>query len=222
MAFSPEELTDIRLAGLAHDIGLVAVPSFVLDRPEERLTEAEREQLRLHPYHSRQILSRVAALRGPAALVAGHHEQLDGSGFPAGLAGIQISPQTGVLAAADHFDDLTHDGPDRQALTPEEAVRDMRRQPARFSATAIEALATEQGVTARPESHRGTWPRGLTDREVEVLRLIARGQDRREVAKRLYVSEGTVRSHLEHIYSKIGVSNRAAATLFAVENGLLA
>jgi DNA-binding NarL/FixJ family response regulator len=54
-----------------------------------------------------------------------------------------------------------------------------------------------------------------------VLRLVARGHDRREVARQLFLSEGTVRSHLEHIYGKIGVSNRASATLFAVENDLL-
>src|SRR5262249_48599167 len=57
MAFRSDEIDDIRRAGLAHDIGLVAVPSFVLDRPEDRLTEAEREQYRLHPYHSQRILA---------------------------------------------------------------------------------------------------------------------------------------------------------------------
>jgi DNA-binding NarL/FixJ family response regulator len=56
---------------------------------------------------------------------------------------------------------------------------------------------------------------------VQVLRLIASGGTRRQVAEALVVSEGTVRSHLEHIYSKIGVSNRASATLFAMEHGLL-
>jgi HD-GYP domain-containing protein (c-di-GMP phosphodiesterase class II) len=221
MGFRPQEVTDIRRAALAHDIGLVAVPSFILDRPEERLTDAEREQLRVHPYHSRQILGRVPALSGAAAIVAGHHEHLDGSGFPAGLGGIQISPQAGLLAAADHFDDLTHERPGQQALKPEEALDLMRRRQGRFSPAALEALAAVQGLASGQEAHRGTGPRGLTDREVEVLRLIARGYDRRQVAETLHISEGTVRSHLEHIYGKIGVSNRAAATLFAVENGLL-
>ena len=221
MAFQPEEVTNIRRAALAHDIGLVAVPSFVLDRPEDRLTEAEREQMRLHPYHSRQILSRVPSLSGAAAIAASHHELGDGTGYPAGLAGIQISPQASVLAVADCFDELTHDGPDRTALAPEAALRLMRAQPARFSGASVEALTAEQGLSTTGEGRRRTWPQGLTDREVEVLRLVARGNDRRQVAKLLVLSEGTVRSHLEHIYGKISVSNRAAATLFAVENGLL-
>jgi HD-GYP domain-containing protein (c-di-GMP phosphodiesterase class II)/DNA-binding CsgD family transcriptional regulator len=221
MAFRPEEVVDIRRAALAHDIGLVAIPSFVLDRSEDRLTEAEREQMRLHPYHSRQILSRVSSLAGAAAIVASHHELGDGTGYPAGLAGIQISPQASVLAVADCFDELTHDGPDRMALAPEAALELMRAQPVRFSIASVEALAAEEGLSRTSEGQRRPWPQGLTDREVEVLRLVARGNDRRQVAKLLVLSEGTVRSHLEHIYGKIGVSNRAAATLFAVENGLL-
>jgi HD-GYP domain-containing protein (c-di-GMP phosphodiesterase class II)/DNA-binding CsgD family transcriptional regulator len=222
MAFREEEVSEIRRAALAHDIGLVAVPSFVLDRPEERLTEAEREQLRLHPYHSRQILSRVPSLGSAAAIAASHHEHGDGSGYPAGLAGIQISPQVGVLAVADRFDELTHDGPERVALTSEDAVEWLRGQPARFSVAAVETLAAELGLSIKQEGQRRVWPSGLSEREVEVLRLVARGHDRRQVAKLLFLSEGTVRSHLEHIYGKIGVSNRASATLFAVENGLLA
>jgi HD-GYP domain-containing protein (c-di-GMP phosphodiesterase class II) len=221
MAFRPEEVSDIRRAGLAHDIGLVAVPSFVLDRPAERLTEAEREQLRLHPYHSRQILSRVASLAGAATIAATHHEQADGGGYPAGLAGIQISPQAGVLAVADCFDELTHAGPGREALTPEGALDLLHGQSARFSQAAVNALAAELGLSKASEAQRPAWPSGLTDREVEVLRLVAHGNDRREVARQLFLSEGAVRSHLEHIYGKIGVSNRASATLFAVENGLL-
>jgi DNA-binding NarL/FixJ family response regulator len=62
---------------------------------------------------------------------------------------------------------------------------------------------------------------GLSEREIEVLRLIARGQPNRRVAERLSVSERTVHHHVEHIYQKIGVSTRAAATLFAVQHHLL-
>jgi DNA-binding NarL/FixJ family response regulator len=91
-----------------------------------------------------------------------------------------------------------------------------------FSATTFEALRAALGVGDRASTPtRREWPKGLTDREVEVLRLAARGLSRRETAERLFVSESTVRTHLEHIYAKIGVSSRAAATLFAVEYELL-
>ena len=74
-------------------------------------------------------------------------------------------------------------------------------------------------------SHEGIprqrWPSGLSGREVEVLRLAAKGLTRKQMADALFVSPSTVRSHLEHIYAKIGVSSRAAATLFAVEHDLI-
>ena len=69
-------------------------------------------------------------------------------------------------------------------------------------------------------SQRG-WPADLTDREVEVLRLIARGQSNREVAERLVISPKTVGRHVENLYAKIGVSSRAAAAVFAMEEHLL-
>ncbi len=64
-------------------------------------------------------------------------------------------------------------------------------------------------------------PAGLTEREVDVLRLAARGYTNRAVATRLGISAKTVGHHLEHIYAKAGVTTRAGATLFAVEHGLL-
>lgn len=71
------------------------------------------------------------------------------------------------------------------------------------------------------ERSRQRWPAGLTDREVEILRLLAKGLSRRETAAALFLSEHTVRHHLEHIYNKLGVTTRVAATLYAVEHGLL-
>jgi DNA-binding NarL/FixJ family response regulator len=68
---------------------------------------------------------------------------------------------------------------------------------------------------------RGTAPAGLSDREVEVLRLVARGLSNREIAQRLVVSPRTAEHHVQHIYSKIGVSSRAAAALFAMEHDLV-
>jgi DNA-binding NarL/FixJ family response regulator len=67
----------------------------------------------------------------------------------------------------------------------------------------------------------GMWPAGLTDREVDVLRLVARGHSNREIAKALFVSEATVHTHVINIYGKSGVKTRAGATLFAIENDLI-
>jgi DNA-binding CsgD family transcriptional regulator len=77
----------------------------------------------------------------------------------------------------------------------------------------------------RPPGHRvprrKAWPAGLTTREVEVLRLVAQGRSNRGIADDLSISEKTVRNHVEHIYSKLAVSNRTGASLFAVEHGII-
>lgn len=218
-----EDVVDVRRAALTHDLGLVAVPSFVLDKPQSKLTRAEWEQMRLHPYHGERILSNVPALRRAAELVGAHHERVDGQGFPRGLKERQIPVAAQVIAVSDRFDELTHDAPDRSALSPEDALNVMEQEiGSAFSGGVFEPLREELGFMQRASTPpRREWPGGLTDREVEVLQLAARGLSRRETAQKLYVSESTVRTHLEHIYAKIGVSSRASATLFAVEHELL-
>ena len=71
-------------------------------------------------------------------------------------------------------------------------------------------------------SRKRAWPAGLTTREVEVLRLVARGLSQKEIAARLVISPKTVSNHVERVYTKIGVTNRAMAGLFAVRHGLMA
>jgi DNA-binding NarL/FixJ family response regulator len=152
---------------------------------------------------------------------------MDGSGYYRGLSGSQIPLGARIIAVADHFDHLSHETPDHPALDPEEALRRMGEVAGRgLCPDACEALAQElrsDGPVALPWRHRRPWewPAGLTDREVEVLRLLTRGLSRRQMADQLYLSEHTVRHHLEHIYNKVGVSTRVAATLYAVEHDLL-
>ena len=226
MSFSKRRVATIHLAALVHDIGLVAVPSFVLNKSQAQFTEAEWEHVRLHPYHSERVLSKVPALEALIPIVGAHHERMDGQGYHLGLSGAQIPPEAQIIAVADRFDELSHDQPDHPALELDEVVRVMREEVGpRLAADAFQALIEELGGVSQRSRQRvrqQEWPAGLTDREVEVLRLVAKGLNRREAAKALFVSEGTIRSHLEHIYGKIGISNRSAATLFSMEHGLLA
>ena len=225
MGLPEPEANQIYLAGLVHDIGIVAVPSFVLNKSQDALTESEREQVRLHPYHSERVLSKVAALAPIIPLVAAHHEQMGGNGYYRGIRGSQIPEGAQILAVADRFDELTHDSPDGPGRDSEQALELMRQEAGdRLSPNAFQALLEDlSGVDGVPRqrTRQQEWPAQLTDREVDVLRLIAKGLKRRQVAGALFIAEGTVRSHLEHIYDKIGVSSRSAATLFAVEHDLL-
>jgi DNA-binding CsgD family transcriptional regulator len=173
----------------------------------------------------------VGALAAVVPLVAAHHERPDGRGYYRGLVGQQIPLGARIIAVADTYDELTHDAPGRGALAPEAALQRMRAEAGTgLDAGCLEALAVAVGggaeggggtVALGARSARRQWPAGLTDREVEILRLVARGQSRKELAGALHLSEHTVRHHLEHIYGKLGVGTRVGATLFAVEHDLL-
>ncbi|HEV3402602.1 MAG TPA: helix-turn-helix transcriptional regulator [Acidimicrobiales bacterium] len=77
-----------------------------------------------------------------------------------------------------------------------------------------------EAAEAAPPRLPGAWPAGLSDREVEVLRLVARGDTSKDVARALGISAKTVQHHVAHIYTKVGVTSRAGAALFAAEHGL--
>jgi DNA-binding NarL/FixJ family response regulator len=89
----------------------------------------------------------------------------------------------------------------------------------KLDADAVEAVLACSGQ--RPERVRVAYPRGLTEREVEVLRLVAQGLTNKEVAAALSLAAKTVGNHLMHIYEKLGVTTRAAAAVFAMQNDLL-
>jgi DNA-binding NarL/FixJ family response regulator len=78
----------------------------------------------------------------------------------------------------------------------------------------------EAGGSARTEIRQG-YPAGLTEREVEVLRLLAQGRTNREIAAALVITEKTAGHHVEHIYAKAGVSTRVGAALFAMRHDLV-
>jgi HD-GYP domain-containing protein (c-di-GMP phosphodiesterase class II)/DNA-binding CsgD family transcriptional regulator len=221
------EIDTIHRAALMHDLGLVAVPSYTLHKPRTQLTQVEWERLRLHPYHAERILARVPVLAPVVPLIAAHHERFDGQGYYRGLSGAQIPLGARIIAVADRFDELTHDSPDESALDQDAALQRMRDEvghalcPDAFRALAEELRAPGTTALPRRKAYASAWPASLTDREVEIMRLLAKGLSRQEMAKQLVVSEHTIRHHLEHIYSKVGVTTVVGATLFAVEHDLL-
>jgi len=205
-------------AGHLHDLGRVAVPNGIWDKPQ-RLGAAEWERVRLHPYYTERILARTAAFAALAPLAGAHHERLDGSGYHRGLAAPSLTRPMRVLAAADAYAAMTADRPYRRALDPAVAAQAMRadRDAGRLCGEAVEAVLAAAGHD--PARRRG-YPCALTEREVEVLRLLARGLTNKQIAARLVVSPRTVQHHVAHIYPKIGRRTRAGAAMFAMEHGL--
>jgi HD-GYP domain-containing protein (c-di-GMP phosphodiesterase class II) len=214
------EVTVLRRAGLLHDLGRVAISSAIWDKPG-RLTATEWERVRLHPYHTERILARSGAL-APIGRVAGmHHERLDGSGYYRQATGREIAFPARVLAAADAFHTKIEPRPHRPARQPDQAAAELREE-ARQGRLDADAVAAVLAVVGHGRSGRRSWPGGLSDREVEVLRLLAAGCSVPQIARRLVIAHKTADHHVQHIYTKLGISTRAAAALYAMEHDLIA
>jgi DNA-binding NarL/FixJ family response regulator len=132
-----------------------------------------------------------------------------------------ISQPARILAAADVYQALRQHRPHRPALSPDAAAEQLVKDvgSGRLDAHAVDAVLAAAGH--RVQGLRRSPPCGLSDREVEVLRLIARGCSTRDIARELVISPKTADHHVQHIYTKIGVSTRASATMFALEHDLL-
>ncbi|WP_198035324.1 HD domain-containing phosphohydrolase [Streptacidiphilus rugosus] len=207
------------LAALLHDLGRIAVPARVWDRPGE-LTELEREAVELHAYHGERVLRRCAPFAACAPLVGRHHERLDGSGYHRRLAAPDLSPEARLLAAADCFTALTEPRPHRPPCLPAEAAGLLHSEvrAGRLDADAVDAVLAAAG---RRGHRRPGRPAGLGDRDVEVLRLLARGRSDRDIAVRLGIGPRGAQRRVEQVLSRTGARTRAAAALFAMEQDLL-
>lgn len=214
------QMATVRRAGFLHDLGRIGVPVGIWDKPGP-LTQAEFERVRMHPYLTERVLARSTALGPVGAVAALHHERLDGSGYHRGVSASFIPTAARILAAADFFHTKIEARPHRSGLSPEAAADELRRQvqAGRIDIDAANAVLGAAGQKELPRRHAS--PAGLSNREIEVLRLLARGCSVRETAELLYLSPKTVGHHIQHIYDKIGVSTRVAATLFAMRHDLL-
>jgi DNA-binding CsgD family transcriptional regulator len=158
-------------------------------------------------------------LESVVSLATQHEERIDGSGFPRGLAGAELTIQDRLLAAAVSYQQLLEPRPDRPAFDAAGAADQLRQEAraGRLDAEAVDAVLVAAGHRA---SRRTPWSAGLTSREVEVLRLVAQGRSNREIATELFIAEKTARNHVERVYAKLGVNNRTQATLAAIDRGL--
>jgi HD-GYP domain-containing protein (c-di-GMP phosphodiesterase class II) len=219
LGLSGAEVRMLRRAGLVHDLGRLGVSNSIWDKPEP-LGAGEWERIRFHPHITERMLHQSEALAPLGAIAVQHRERLDGSGYPRGLSAAAISPPARILGAADAYQAMREPRPYRAPRTPDEAAAELRAdvKAGHLDAEAVEAVLGAAGHRVR---RRREGPAGLTQREVEVLKLLARGLPNKQIAQELVISPKTVANHVEHIYAKIDASTRARAGLFAMQHGLL-
>jgi HD-GYP domain-containing protein (c-di-GMP phosphodiesterase class II) len=209
----------LRRVGCVHNVGRVAVTASIWNKPGP-LSRDEQEKARLHPYYAERVLQQPELLRSLGQIAGRHQERLDGSGYPRGARAGDLSACDRIFAAADAYRAMVEARPHRPAHAPAAAAELLRGEvgAGRLDPTAVGAVLEAAGQEAGPLS--APRPSGLTDREAEVLGLLAGGMMTKQIAHRLGISPKTADQHIQNIYGKIGVSTRAGATLFAARHGL--
>jgi HD-GYP domain-containing protein (c-di-GMP phosphodiesterase class II) len=210
----------VRRAALAHDLGRVGVSNAIWEKPG-RLGFGEWERVRLHPHFTERAFAQSRELAPIGALAGSHHERLDGSGYHRGTRGPGLDQASRILAAADCYGAMREERPYRPALAAPAAEAELMREveEGRLDPDAVDAVLAAAGhrVAQRPRE----LPSGLTRRELEILLVLVHGKSNQEIADDLRISVKTVGNHVQHVYEKVGVRSRAAATLWAFEHDLV-
>jgi HD-GYP domain-containing protein (c-di-GMP phosphodiesterase class II) len=213
-------VTLVRRAALAHDLGRVGVSNAIWEKPAP-LGFGEWERVRLHPHFTERAFAQSPTL-APLGILAGtHHERLDGSGYHRGTRGPALDQPARILAAADCYSAMRERRPYRPALDAAAAEAELLReaQEGRLDVDAVDAVLNAGGHRVPPRAR--DLPAGLTERELEVLLVLVRGESNQAIADDLGISSRTVGHHVQHVYQKVGVRTRAAATLWAFEHDLV-
>jgi HD-GYP domain-containing protein (c-di-GMP phosphodiesterase class II)/DNA-binding CsgD family transcriptional regulator len=221
LGLSEDTIVALRRAALVHDFGTTAVPNSIWDKPGQ-LTRTEFDRVELHPMLTEQMLRRSPALAALNPVASTHHEKCDGSGYYRRTRADADDLGACALTATEIYVGLTTERADRAAFSPDDAAAELRRLESEGvlepRASRAVLLAAGHGEPRAPMGKRPRNPGGLTRREVDVLRLAARGLTTREIADRLYISPKTADHHIQHIYGKIGVKTRSAAALWAMQH----
>ncbi|MEP7344073.1 MAG: HD domain-containing phosphohydrolase [Gemmatimonadaceae bacterium] len=224
LGFSENAIITLRRAALVHDFGTTAVPNSIWDKAGS-LTRAEFDRVELHPMLTEQMLRRSPSLAAMNAVACAHHEKSDGSGYHKRVRADAVDPSAAVLAATEVYVGMTTERADRPAQTADEAAAELSRlaSSGALESRAIRAVlvAAGHGEPTAPPVRRQKNAGGLSRREVDVLRLAAKGLTTRQIGERLYISAKTADHHIQHVYVKIGVSTRAAAALWAMQNAVV-
>ena len=224
LGLAEEAVTAVRRAALVHDFGTTVVPNSIWDKPGP-LTRTEFDRVELHPMLTEQMLRRSPALAVLNPVASAHHEKCDGSGYHKRVQADADHLGACVLAATEVYVGMTTERADRPPFSPADAAAELRRLESEGvlepRASRAVLVAAGHGEPPAPSGKRQQHPGGLTRREVDVLRLAARGLTTQQIADRLYISPKTADHHIQHIYGKIGTSTRAAAALWAMQHAVV-
>jgi HD-GYP domain-containing protein (c-di-GMP phosphodiesterase class II) len=213
------DVAEVGHAALVHDLGRVGVTTRIWGKAGP-LDAGEWEAVRLHPYHTERLLARAPYLQRLSSIAGMHHERMDGSGYVRGVVSERQSPAARLLAAADVYHAMIEPRPHRPPKTHDQARAELEREvrDGKLDRPSVDAILEAAG---HPATRRKRYTADLTAREIEVLRLVARGRSTKGIAQLLVISPKTADNHLRSIYGKVGASTRAAATVFAMQHGLV-
>lgn len=208
----------LRWAGSVHDLGRVAVATGTWDK-RGPLNAVEWQRVRSHSYHTEAIL--LGAGFGELASIAGAtHERGHGAGYHKAQSLDSVPLLAKILAAADVMVALGEQRPHRPAFEAPRAEKELRSLVEQGVLDARAAQAVLEGCGAVTK-RKAAWPAGLSDREIDVVRLVAVGRTNKEIGMLLGVSPRTAQKHVMNVYDKLGLESRAGLALYAMEHGLL-
>ncbi|MBV9946188.1 MAG: HD domain-containing protein [Myxococcales bacterium] len=218
LGLGAEETRTLRWAALLHDLGRLSVPNGIWTRPGP-LDWSARERVRLHSYHTERVLAPIQALASVAHVAGAAHERIDGSGYHQRRIGKSLCTAARILAAADMAFAMSEDRPHRPALKANAIARELVAEAGggRLDPTAVDAVLASLGM---PDRAVRSVTHGLSERELDVLRLLARGKTNKEIGHQLGISPRTVQIHVSHILHKLGVHSRSGAAIWLVERDL--
>lgn len=219
LGLDAEATEEVRVAAFLHDVGRVAISNAIWEKTG-RLSSGDWEEVRMHTYHGERVVARSPLLKRLERAIGMHHERNDGSGYHRGSRASEIPVSARIIAVADAWVSMQQPRPHREALEPDRAAAELQAgaEAGLFDPRAVASVIDgARGVA----SSRPPLPAGLSERELDVLRLVAEGASNPAIAERLFISRRTAEHHVQHIYRKIGVSTRPGAAMFALEHGLL-
>jgi PAS domain S-box-containing protein len=160
LALDPERIIGVRIGASLHDIGKLAIPSEILAKPG-RLSHEEYQLVRTHAGCGHKIIANVPFPWPVGDMVLHHHERLDGSGYPDGLSGPDISLESRILAVCDVYEAMANHRPYRAALGAERASAQIREgRGTQFDSDVVDALGR---VTARSDLFAESWGKTAGD-----------------------------------------------------------